>query len=376
MLDHTIMTRIMERLRQRYQYVMAVCDLSGRVIASSDSSMIGTLSLPAIQCLNINSATSFSSDNRTTDGNAAEAGTADSAAGSSQNMLGFAVPLRHAGSRIGAVVIYADSCTIKMAEFMGTGIEMMYEEMLGVQNFGSIAKERSQFLLELLYKDPPYSEDFIERGRELRLDILSPYTVVVADMQKGEDQALMITMIRGLMGEYDTAQVQSDGTLLILLYEGDHDQFVRRRERVNAVLSKAVVGLAGGQTVISEGFRLARDCLRLGSRLNPEQHIHRYDDMKLLIALARLDKTELSRDYRLLLKHGSSARLAETFTSYIKCDGDIKKLCEMLHIHRNSIPYRLRRIKEVCGRDITKIQDLLMLYASYIAYEAENDLKQ
>ena len=90
--------------------------------------------------------------------------------------------------------------------------------------------------------------------------------------------------------------------------------------------------------------------------------------MKLAIALSKTSVPGLEQDFQQLCIHGKNAQLAETAVAYLRLNGDIQKICECLHIHRNSIPYRLHRIQEICGRTLTNSYDMLCLYASYICY--------
>ena len=90
--------------------------------------------------------------------------------------------------------------------------------------------------------------------------------------------------------------------------------------------------------------------------------------MKLAIALSKTPIPGLENSFSLLVAKGRNAQLADTAITYIRLNGDIQKICDKLHIHRNSIPYRIRRIQEICGRNLMDYYDMLCLYASFIRY--------
>ena len=90
--------------------------------------------------------------------------------------------------------------------------------------------------------------------------------------------------------------------------------------------------------------------------------------MKLAVALSETTFPGLEDAFAKLAEKGQNAHLAETALAYIRQNGDIKEICDCLHIHRNSIPYRLRRIQEICGKNLMDYYDMMHLYASYICY--------
>lgn len=94
--------------------------------------------------------------------------------------------------------------------------------------------------------------------------------------------------------------------------------------------------------------------------------------MKLPIALLKVPVPGLEDAFSQLVAKGKNAQLAETAITYFQLNGDIQKICEKLHIHRNSIPYRIRKIQEVCGYDLTDTYGMLNLYASFIRYVGKN----
>ncbi|NLB11537.1 hypothetical protein GX831_03735 [bacterium] len=61
--------------------------------------------------------------------------------------------------------------------------------------------------------------------------------------------------------------------------------------------------------------------------------------------------------------------LLETHEAYIHFNGAIKEICEKLDIHRNTIIYRLQRIKEITGLDVRKSEDSFRLFSLHIIYQ-------
>jgi DNA-binding PucR family transcriptional regulator len=66
-------------------------------------------------------------------------------------------------------------------------------------------------------------------------------------------------------------------------------------------------------------------------------------------------------------KHGT--QLLDTLKAYMECNGNISEVAELLHVHKQSVRYRLRRITELTGFDVTKFQDAAQLYLALRATE-------
>jgi sugar diacid utilization regulator len=60
------------------------------------------------------------------------------------------------------------------------------------------------------------------------------------------------------------------------------------------------------------------------------------------------------------LAHGTA--LVPTVAAYVDAGFNLTRSAEVLHVHPNTVMYRLRRVKELCGRDPHDPDDLLILF--------------
>ena len=51
----------------------------------------------------------------------------------------------------------------------------------------------------------------------------------------------------------------------------------------------------------------------------------------------------------------------ETLSRYFDCGGNYAETAESLMIHRSTLRYRLQRIREISGHDLTDVEDRLNL---------------
>lgn len=129
-----------------------------------------------------------------------------------------------------------------------------------------------------------------------------------------------------------------------------------RRQRLAIALrgSHAVIGhpvpLEGLPTslhIAEEAMRLARDGVIVDDPVFVEDHldsiiVHRDD--RLLTALRRQMLEPLSG-----LTAGSRARLIETLTCWLRHMGDRRAIADELHVHPQTVRYRLGRLRELFG---------------------------
>ncbi len=102
----------------------------------------------------------------------------------------------------------------------------------------------------------------------------------------------------------------------------------------------------------------AHDAARLGRIVLGPRHIARPSDLgvyRLLLSLREHGELEpfINRTLEPLLRderHGDT--LVETLEAFFSCNGNSTRAAEALHLHRNSLLYRLNQAKELLGQDL------------------------
>lgn len=130
----------------------------------------------------------------------------------------------------------------------------------------------------------------------------------------------------------------------------------------------AKVGIGGwhpGHAGIVESYAEAREAVTQGLRAGHSTSLVAFDDI-LVERLLRsstgphrlLEHTvQRLRDYDARRK----SALIETLRTYLQTGSSLARSAAQLHVHPNTITYRLTRIREITGRDPAKPDDLLVL---------------
>ncbi|MGB3329621.1 MAG: helix-turn-helix domain-containing protein, partial [Thermomicrobiales bacterium] len=151
--------------------------------------------------------------------------------------------------------------------------------------------------------------------------------------------------------------------------EGEVEEIVvTLRNDLNAAVathaSTEVVSLGVGRSRsgiegIRQSHQEARQALTLGRRLHGPGHVTSFDQLgvyRLIYAAENLPELKAFQDEALGLlqdydrMHG--AELIKTLEAFFAANCSPKEAATLLHVHRNTVLYRLERIAEITGQDL------------------------
>jgi purine catabolism regulator len=155
------------------------------------------------------------------------------------------------------------------------------------------------------------------------------------------------------------------------IHESENSTFIRL-ERVNTRLQQSkgsnphfpIYSCGVGRVTknlqdIPQSMREAQQALEIGRRLFGEGKIHSFVRLGIYRLLFHLDGKEDLLDFYQetlgpLLIHDmrNDGTLVETLEGFFRCNGNLSETARSMHLHRNSLLYRLDRIEEILGRSL------------------------
>ncbi|MBA2754326.1 MAG: helix-turn-helix domain-containing protein, partial [Chloroflexia bacterium] len=127
-------------------------------------------------------------------------------------------------------------------------------------------------------------------------------------------------------------------------------------ETVSLGCGRANAGIAGIRTSHQE----ARQALTLSRRLHGPGHVTAFDDLgiyRLIFAAEALPELRAfhveTLDSLLTYDRDHHADLVRTLVAYFQANGSPKEAATILGVHRNTVLYRLDRIAEITGFDLS-----------------------
>ncbi|MCR1950308.1 MULTISPECIES: helix-turn-helix domain-containing protein [unclassified Clostridium] len=112
----------------------------------------------------------------------------------------------------------------------------------------------------------------------------------------------------------------------------------------------------------------AVQALEIGRKFKIKPEIYCLKDMYLEKAIFNLSSeysNDLKEEYKDIFK-GFNHELTQTLEEILKCDLSLTKAAKNLYIHRNTLMYRIEKIKKETGFDVRNFKEATFLYILYM----------
>ena len=231
-------------------------------------------------------------------------------------------------------------------------------------------KMRAVFLDELLATEIADEEAWIQRGHSLGFDLTRPHTawLVQADGIQDWPNALQLY----LAGRQESILLSVRAEAALLFWPSDNPKSGREFKTIASRLvehftssfrkASLVIGIGRPAASVREWLRSleqARESWRMGNSWQASPVTY-FGDLGLYQLLTGLGGSgEAARFFRKtvvpLMAHDEdhNAELVETLEAFFACHGNLSQTATSLHIHRNTLTYRLQRISGITRMDLT-----------------------
>lgn len=284
--------------------------------------------------------------------------------------------------------------SIKTAQLV---LQLMLDRKKASDELKLISKDKKAFLLRLLQGQYGSPEWIKERADTYKIDLSRPRYVLTVqiNLEKFDEKSplelsqikeTMHRAIRSIFFEQEDLLYEYDTGETVLLTAGKHSDASQRRRQIEKAAARlyaelreqckvsALIGVSeecGDYTGIPLALRQGRMAAEIGAKTENGEGLYFYSQMQLGRIVASFSpeiRPILQRDIlsKLLENHADS--LLETLFTYFEMNGNVSQTAEKLFIHRNTLQYRFRKIKEITGFDIYHIDDLVQLRLAVLQY--------
>ncbi len=239
------------------------------------------------------------------------------------------------------------------------------------QNAVGIAEERMRatFLDELLAAEIADEQAWIQRGASLNYDLTRPHVAMLLEASNIPDWPA--PLLRFMQGRQVTAlhTRRDEGMLVFWPVENPKsgrelkaiagefaDQVLSRNPKARLVIGIGRPGVGPANWLPSQ--QQARESWRLGKEWEAAPVTY-FGDLGLYQLLTGLSTNpEAARFYRKtlgkLISHdgNKNAELVQTLDAFFACHGNLSATAARLHIHRNTLTYRLEQIANITQLDL------------------------
>ena len=230
-------------------------------------------------------------------------------------------------------------------------------------------KMRAVFLDELLATEIADEEAWIQRGHSLGFDLTRPHTAWLIQAEGIQDWPNALRQY--LAAKQDPILLSVRAEVALLFWPCDNPKSGRDFKTVaNGLVehftstfqrASLVIGIGRPAASVREWLRSleqARESWRMGSSWQASPVTY-FGDLGLYQLLTGLGGSgEANRFFRKtvepLVSHDEehNAELVETLEAFFACHGNLSQTAASLHIHRNTLTYRLQRIAGITRMDL------------------------
>ena len=378
------MQKIVEELEGTIQKNINIMDETGCIIASSDLSRIGTYHSGAQRVIRQKLDELVISD-------------ADEYAGAKN---GINLPIIIEEKIVGVVGITGEK---EEVQILGKIIQKM-TKILIMDSYQNIQKKnmenmRNNFLFSWLFgnDDSGESEENLQlRGQLLGIDIDFDRVVVVfgviekklhAQPKDAEDEQRLYDQVireikRCLKKEANNPVCQNGTKIIGFFHSSDQQEILKYAQEIIYNVEKqyscqlyAGVGAVGTNRLeIRRSYREADTACNLAMRLKNKK-IKVYSDVDIELLLENISKQDRELFVKRIFKdceEEETVRWVQLLRCYSENNGSITKTAEDLYIHKNTLQYRLSKLKEATGYDPRNIVESIPLYIAMLIYEFDH----
>lgn len=378
------MQNIVEELEDTIQKNINIMDETGCIIASSDMSRIGTYHSGAQQVISqkLDELVICSQDQYTGAKN------------------GINLPIIIEDEIVGVVGITGEK---EEVQILGKIIQKMTKILImdSYQNNQKKIMEnmKNNFVFSWLFasEDSGETEESMNlRGQLLGIDInLNRVVVVLGIIHKKQDEKIreaeveqklydrIIKEIRRYLKQDSQHLVFQIGTKLVIFFHSSKTievfnvvkQITESVEKQYDCMVYCGIGTAGTNRIeIRRSYREADTACNLAIRLK-NRRIKVYSDADIEMLLENISQHDREMFVKRVFKdcqEGEIIRWLQLLRCYSENNGSITKTAEDCFIHKNTLQYRLTKLKEITGYDPRNIKESIPLYIAMLIYEFDH----
>ncbi|MCT8137144.1 helix-turn-helix domain-containing protein [Anaerobacillus sp. CMMVII] len=224
---------------------------------------------------------------------------------------------------------------------------------------------KEEFLYQWAFRIQEYDNAFQTNAETIGVNLKIPSKAIILKGKKTKEIPYMLDDEYYIRFSPDT----------ILFIVKDDKAFLKRIEANIKKSSSIKIGIGNTHTIIGKSVQEAQKAIELSEKLQLSERLCYYDELKFIDILshAYLENANICSIFKMLEKHPKGIELIETFKSYYDNNGDINSVSKELHIHRNSLTYRLQKIEAITGKNPKNYKDLIQLYISYLIYNIQKE---
>jgi carbohydrate diacid regulator len=325
-------------------YNVNIMDESGMIIGSGEADRIGTYHQGAISALEHGAIVTITDAGET-------------------SKPGVNIPIRFRNKIIGVIGISGNPDIVgPFADLVRVTAELLIDQEFLFRERRIKEQMKEEFLYQWVFRLDEYDDAFINNGEAIGINLKLERKAIIV---RGE------TIKEPYLKEQEFSFKLNKSTVLFIV---PHDSDILKRVEPMITQHSTKIGIGDCRKHIAKSVQAARRAIEIVEKLEMPSTCCDYQELKFIDYLTNKDQSysEMSHFFEELEESPKGQELIETLLSFIKNSGDMNAISAELHIHRNSLSYRLQRIEILTNKNPKKFTDLFQLYTGYIINKMKN----
>ncbi|KFA96266.1 MULTISPECIES: sugar diacid recognition domain-containing protein [Vibrio] len=372
-LNSLIAKQIVDRAKKIIAYSINVMDENGVIIGSSDPSRLHQTHEGALLAIR---------DNRTIEINDSVASTLSGV------KTGINLPIIYSEHVIGVVGISGTPEEVRSyGELVKMTAELIVEQAALMSQVQWNKRHREELLLQLIEGSSLNDGQLLSIAQRLDLDLSQPRVATVIKVIPRAGEPVTLEHLQKLVHllehpERDNivgiASVSMNEIVVlkpvtIVNYTWNRKEEQKRVAKLvkridnecDFSIQMAIGDYFPGLIGLARSYETAKATIE--SSTSNDDAVMFYQDRKLSVLISSIKQdpwraTQLKAPIEKLMAADSKQVLLKTLSTFFAQNCDLAQTCESLHIHRNTLRYRLDKIQQETNLDINKLDDKIQLY--------------
>lgn len=310
---------------------------------------------------------------------------------------GVNLPVVFNGKAIGVVGISGNPDDVRRyGELVKMTAELIVEQAALISQMQWDKRHREELLLQLIRESELNDRQLISIAQRLDLDLEQPRVAAIIKLHPNKAETLSLEHLQSMVHllEYPErdnlvgiTSVSRNEIVVLKPIAVENGEWSRKSEqkKVKLLLKRIAEQRAFRVQIAYGGYfptlkGLAQSYQTASATLSAsraDETVMYYEDHALAVLLSAMPENDwrtrqLHAAINFLIENDTRGTLIRTLSVFFEQNCDLVQTCESLHIHRNTLRYRLQRISDITELDINKLEDRTLLYLSFLTWRQKH----
>ena len=305
---------------------------------------------------------------------------------------GINVPVYFVNEIVGVIGITGEKEDVeKYGMIIQRMTEILIKEAYLIEQDNIQVESTRKYIEDLLFSRRVDDKLLKNRGDILGIDTSIPRIVVLSKVFN-EDNEIIFSPIENekilgifkkhIRNDKQNLMVQSGTNIIMILrkntiFENEKildDIYNEIRKNYKANLYFGIGEVSNSPNEIKRSYKEAKKALDINIAFRKQRIIY-YKDLDLGLIINNIPEDvamEYTNKVFKNLEEDDIREYKELIDCFIKHNGSIKATSQELFIHKNTLQYRLNKLKELTGYDPRSIDGIIVLFLSFLIYQVSN----